>query len=282
MTAAQRDDARFGSVAFEVEARLLQELGERLVASPDVALLELIKNSSDADAPECRVMLGTRFGKPTLTIADDGVGMSESDFRHRWMLIAADSKRDRLTKRYQRTVTGQKGIGRFAIRYLGAALKLESVSADMSTGERTKVEAIFDWRRLDKKASMKDASVKFSVSKVGRSHPTGTRLIVSRLKADLRDAADKSLLTNVLQIVSPIASFDAGPFLKKRGVTTVVDALDVNQQQAAELPTEDPGFKVTFVGFSSISPESGGDLAKTVISNAWARLTISLVNKTLA
>ena len=90
MTAAQRDDARFGSVAFEVEARLLQELGERLVASPDVALLELIKNSSDADAPECRVMLGTRFGKPTLTIADDGVGIGRRrsadvrNFGERW------------------------------------------------------------------------------------------------------------------------------------------------------------------------------------------------------
>ena len=32
------------TIPFEVEARLLQELGERLVASPDVALLELIKN----------------------------------------------------------------------------------------------------------------------------------------------------------------------------------------------------------------------------------------------
>lgn len=165
MTTIQRDAARFDSVPFEVEARLLQELGERLVASPDVALLELIKNSSDADAPECRVMLGERFGKPTLVIADDGVGMSEHDFRFRWMLIAADSKRDRLTKRYGRPVTGQKGIGRFAIRYLGGALKLESVSADPDSGERSKIEAIFDWRKLDKKVSLSDATVKFSVTK---------------------------------------------------------------------------------------------------------------------
>lgn len=281
MTATQRDAARFDSVSFEVEGRLLQELGERLVASPDVALLELIKNSSDADAPECRVMLGTRFSKPTLVIADDGLGMSEDDFRHRWMLIAADSKRDRLTKRYRRPVTGQKGIGRFAIRYLGGALKLESVSANARTGERSKIEAIFDWRKLDKKTSLRDASVKFSVSKVSRDHPTGTRLIVSRLKADLREAADRSLLTSVLQIVSPIASFDAGPFVKKRGETTIVDALVESKSKPTEPPREDPGFKVTFVGFSTVSSESGGDLAKTVISNAWARLTISLIDKRL-
>lgn len=114
-----------------------------------------------------------------------------------------------------------------------------------------------------------------------RDHPTGTRLIVSRLKADLREAADKSLLTSVLQIVSPIASFDAGPFRKKRGETTVIDALADSQTRLIELPKEDPGFKVTFVGFSSVAEDSGGDLAKTVISNAWARLTISLTEQRL-
>src|SRR5580765_4734860 len=107
------------TIPFEVEARLLQELGERLVASPDVALLELIKNSNDADAPECRVSLVARFGRANLEIADNGAGMTEKDFRTRWMRIAADSKRERQTKRFGRSVTGQKGIGRFAIRYLG-------------------------------------------------------------------------------------------------------------------------------------------------------------------
>ena len=39
-----------GKVAFQTEGRLLQELGERLVASPEVALVELIKNAYDADS----------------------------------------------------------------------------------------------------------------------------------------------------------------------------------------------------------------------------------------
>ena len=33
-----------GKVSFQTRGRLLQELGERLVAKADVALLELIKN----------------------------------------------------------------------------------------------------------------------------------------------------------------------------------------------------------------------------------------------
>ena len=43
------------SASFQTQGRLLQELGERLVAKPEVALLELIKNAYDADAKECRV-----------------------------------------------------------------------------------------------------------------------------------------------------------------------------------------------------------------------------------
>ena len=278
MSAVQRDTS---DVPFEVEARLLQELGERLVASPDVALLELIKNASDADAPECRVILSSRFGKPVLVIADDGLGMSEDDFRTRWMRIAADSKRDPLTKRFNRPVTGQKGIGRFAIRYLGGALKLESVSDDARTGERRKIEAVFDWRRLDQRASLEDARVKFGVSTVKRDHPTGTRLIVSRLKAELREAVDKTLLTSVLQIVSPISALDAGPFEKKRGKTTVVDAMAEPSGAATEARQVDPGFKVTFVGFPKVEDGGAGDLASTVIANAWARLTIALTAKDL-
>ena len=42
-----------GTVPFQTEGRLLQELGERLVASPEVALVELIKNSYDADSKSC-------------------------------------------------------------------------------------------------------------------------------------------------------------------------------------------------------------------------------------
>lgn len=247
-----------GSIAFDVEARLLQELGERLVASPEVAILELIKNASDADAPACKVSLATVRGKPALIIADDGVGMTEEDFRTRWMRIAANSKRYPTTKKYGRTVTGQKGIGRFAIRFLGAAVQLDSVSIDLKTGQKQKVEAVFDWRRLDKNADLKDARVPFRVTVAPDESSTGTVLTVTRLKGDFGGVVKKALLTRVLQIVSPISAFDAGPFAKKtrKGVE------------------KDPGFAVNFYGFPTTDDEP--DLASAVINHAWARLKIKV------
>lgn len=251
------------AVAFDVEVRLLQELGERLVASPDVALLELVKNASDADAIRCDLAKTSKFGRTTLQISDDGSGMSEADFRERWMRIAASSKTQRLTPRYQRPVTGQKGIGRFAIRFLGAAIKLESVSSDAQTGEKRKLEAFFDWRRLDKKRHLRDAKVPYRVSVVPKSWPTGTRLTIYRLKSDLERSIDKTLLTRVLEIVSPIRALRAGRFSRSQPPV------------ARSAVGIDPGFEVTFSGFSSL-PEQSTDLAESVVKNAWARLTVNL------
>ena len=39
-----------GELSFTIESRLLRELGERLVKQPEVAIVELVKNSYDADA----------------------------------------------------------------------------------------------------------------------------------------------------------------------------------------------------------------------------------------
>lgn len=270
------------TIPFEVEARLLQELGERLVASPDVALLELIKNSNDADAPECRVSLLTRFGRANLEIADNGAGMTEKDFRTRWMRIAADSKRERQTKRFGRSVTGQKGIGRFAIRYLGDALRLSSVAFDPDAGELRQLTAYFDWRRLDGVKDLKDASVRYWVNSVPPGTAVGTRLTVSRLKRDLDKAVDKSLLSSILEIVSPIGTFDLGPFTKKRGKTEVISSSQLQDfvSPPADSFEEDPGFRVVFAGFPSVQ-EDQSDIAKSVIDNCWARLQISLSGETL-
>src|SRR5688572_13023208 len=44
---------------FTVDSALLNELGERLVESVHIALMELIKNSYDADAPKVTIAFGS-------------------------------------------------------------------------------------------------------------------------------------------------------------------------------------------------------------------------------
>ena len=46
--------------SFRTGSALLSELGERLVAEPGIAFTELIKNSHDADASFCKVVIEKR------------------------------------------------------------------------------------------------------------------------------------------------------------------------------------------------------------------------------
>ena len=143
-----------GHVQFQTEGRLLQELGERLVASPQVALVELVKNSFDADATTCEIRVEPKG--TALTLSDNGLGMTLDDFEQRWMRIATGAKTDqRVSRQFGRRVTGQKGIGRFAVRFLGRMLTLDSVASDKKRGVKTRLSATFDWPRIDREHNLR-------------------------------------------------------------------------------------------------------------------------------
>src|SRR5271155_4777107 len=93
------------NIPFQAEGRLLQELGLRLVAKPEVALVELIKNAYDADSPMCMVRLEN--GGKTLVVTDEGHGMTIADFKTKWMRIATSSKlAGERSPKYRRPLTG--------------------------------------------------------------------------------------------------------------------------------------------------------------------------------
>ncbi|UJH71739.1 ATP-binding protein [Ornithinimicrobium sp. INDO-MA30-4] len=113
-----------GTRLFTVDARLLRELGERLVGRPHIALAELIKNSYDADARHVELT----FEGDRIAIADDGHGMTENDFTERWMRIGTTIKNDqKLSPALLRPLTGSKGVGRLAVQLLAERLDLHTV-----------------------------------------------------------------------------------------------------------------------------------------------------------
>jgi hypothetical protein len=247
-------------IPFQAEGRLLQELGLRLVAKPQVALVELIKNAYDADSSSCMVLLEDK-GK-TLVVSDGGHGMTLEDFKTKWMRIATSNKlKSQTSKVYQRPLTGAKGIGRFAVRYLGDQLVLESVAFDEGKKCKTLLRANFDWEKLDLAQDISDYSVGYSLFEVSDRTPTGTKLIIGKLRnaADFIDAPE--LRDEVLRIVTPLDGFDRGKFKLKQ-------------------TEKDKG-----AGFAVILPGTGaGDdinLAKSVLSNYWGRLTVELIGKQL-
>jgi len=68
---------------FRVDLRLLQELGERLISRDEIAIVELVKNSYDADAESVSVYINDN----QTIIEDDGEGRGLSELNDGWLTI---------------------------------------------------------------------------------------------------------------------------------------------------------------------------------------------------
>jgi signal transduction histidine kinase len=254
-----------GSIAFQTEGRLLQELGERLVASPQIALVELVKNSYDADAKTCTVSLADR--NRFLIVADDGIGMTYDQFATRWMRIATSGKvQERKSPTYKRLLTGQKGIGRFAVRFLGKMLELSSVAYDPVRKHKTHLTASFDWAKLDQEQNLDHATIPYKLFRVDDDAETGTTLTIGGLRIGTEETQSSAFRTAVLRIVTPLQGLNGGRFRA---------SVSIDEEKG-----KDPGFQVILPG-QDIAKSDNLDLAKQVLDRAWARLAINFENDVL-
>ena len=195
MTTKRKD-----TVKFNIESRLLEELGERLVSTPDIALSELIKNAYDADSPDCDLEL---IESDSLIIRDHGHGMTLSEFKSRWMTIATDNKEvDFFSRKYKRIMTGSKGIGRFAARTLGKKLVLTSIAYDKNLDSKTKLVATFDWKKLNNTRDLLKLTIPYELT-YPVTDPIGTELYISNINDNIDDKVLKTVRTSVLDISSP-------------------------------------------------------------------------------
>ncbi len=70
------------NLQFRVSSELKNILGRDLITSPDIAILELVKNSYDAHASKVEIT----FDDDYLSISDNGKGMSKKDLIVQYLL----------------------------------------------------------------------------------------------------------------------------------------------------------------------------------------------------
>lgn len=138
-----------GAVPLRPKARILKTLGEELISSETVALIELVKNAYDADAENVLISFSgdLQEGSGSVEIIDDGHGMDMATIRDSWMIIATSTKKNSTkSPSGKRRVLGEKGIGRFAAARLAEELELFTRTADQSD---TESYAVFDWTQFN-------------------------------------------------------------------------------------------------------------------------------------
>lgn len=100
-------------IPFNVNAYTARLIGRENVSTLDGAILELVKNTYDADADKC--ILYFDYKTNSLYLMDNGTGMSEKIIEQHWMTIGNSSKHTNYITKNGRIQTGAKGIGRFAL-----------------------------------------------------------------------------------------------------------------------------------------------------------------------
>ena len=109
-------------VHFVADARLLSILGEQLIGSERVGILELVKNSYDAGATQCVVTIDAvptlgpanrmlsdyqHLEGPIIEVRDNGSGMTRDDIVDGWLRPATSSRaqiKDRLKRESERAI----------------------------------------------------------------------------------------------------------------------------------------------------------------------------------
>jgi signal transduction histidine kinase len=199
---------------FQPRARLLLQLGDKLIKNENIALLEIIKNSYDADSRTVKVTLNKVNSKENgkIDILDDGCGMDMKIIEEVWLQPGSDYKENLFqnkirTKKYKRLPIGEKGIGRFGVHKLGN--KIELISKMEGKNE---VVVKIDWTDFEKNKFLKDA--KFEVYERTPEYflreRTGTKITITELKAEWDRRMIRELYKAVFTLNSPFVK--AGKF----------------------------------------------------------------------
>ncbi|WP_028889511.1 sensor histidine kinase [Tenacibaculum ovolyticum] len=156
---------------FKTNVQLKSIIGKDLINDDNIAILELVKNSFDADAKRVNVTyfnlkdnddeLIQSFSEKTsrLVIQDDGLGMDLEDIQDKWLNIAYSEKKSNKTQ-HNRRMAGAKGVGRFSCDRLGEYLNLYAKTKD----DKKYVKLSIDWKLFeieDEKKEIQSIPLKF-------------------------------------------------------------------------------------------------------------------------
>jgi signal transduction histidine kinase len=141
---------------FKTNIQLKSIIGKDLINDDNIAVLELVKNSFDADAKRVDITflnlknnddatIDTFSDKTSrIIIKDNGVGMNLTDIKDKWLNIAYSEKKSN-NRQHNRMMAGAKGVGRFSCDRLGEYLNLYAKKENTDTYILLKI----DWKRFE-------------------------------------------------------------------------------------------------------------------------------------
>jgi len=184
---------------FKFSPKILQRLGEELVPNPDQGIIELVKNSYDADATECIVeLVNTSIIGGSIIISDNGVGMDRDAISEGWLVLGRSKKAHRKLTKLGRLPVGNKGLGRLAALQQGSQVFLKTRPQDEPGVEYF---LRINWDDFQEVDVVED--VPFDIEKSSTDKGHGTEIIVSNLKNIFSNRDIQRLARELLLLADP-------------------------------------------------------------------------------
>ncbi|WP_276378919.1 sensor histidine kinase [Flavobacterium sp. H4147] len=219
---------------FDITPHIVKQLGEQLVSDEITALLELIKNSYDADATYVSIEINTngQYAKGNLfypnhggfiIVEDDGFGMNEETIMKSWLIISYSQKRQlkeaKETTPGGRTPLGDKGLGRLSTQRLADICE---IFTNKENEEGTHIA--FNWKDFEKEDALSE--VRIQAESFAPKKTSGTKLILANLNhSEVWEGQNlEKFKGQVSQIISPYK--ENRPFtvyLKINGISIDLD-----------------------------------------------------------
>ena len=187
------------SLAFTVDAGLIDRLGRELVGREETAVSELVKNAYDADATEVKVrFINSYIEGGTLEIRDNGAGMDLEQLHRGFMTISSTDKiHNPKSARFKRNKAGRKGIGRFATQRLGKKLTIitQTVQSEIA------LKVTVDWTQY--KIDTDISSIYNPIEEIPKIQEEGTILIIENLRDAWSDASINRVFRYISDLLQP-------------------------------------------------------------------------------
>jgi signal transduction histidine kinase len=215
-----------GRATMRARARMISLIGDELISDEPVAVVELVKNAYDADAKLVHVAFsGADMLDPdTLTVADDGCGMTLQTVLGAWLEPGTVLKKTQERSPGGRLYQGAKGVGRFAAARLAKSLYMETRSRDEGEG----VTVLLEWGKFSDDSYLDEVSIDYEVRPLPElKHGTALTLINLHARKHWTEEDFKSLHNRLSRLISP--------FQNNAGVAEISDF---------EIDLQIPGFPV--------------------------------------
>ena len=187
------------TATFRFSTDILQRLGEELITSLDQGIVELVKNSYDADALNCTVKLtGTDKTGGSVVITDDGDGMSAEDIRDGWLVLGRSRKDPGTRTRLGRLPAGSKGLGRLGALRMGN----EALLVTQPIGEPG-INYSLDLRWSDFASTDVVEDVELDIRRAIAKPRSGTRITINGLRMATDEREVRRLARELLLLADP-------------------------------------------------------------------------------